>query len=411
MVFSYVTRVTAPSSTIHSTYYLYYLHDIPPCGVVVRTYNRHERTDLEPTVKFRSEQGVLAEALSALARIASTRNAGTPALSGVKMTLTGDTLVVASTDTDISLQFTLSVGGDTDGTGLVSARMLNDIVRVMPSGKVTVEIAADNATISAGRSTFTVPTLNAIEFPRTNPPTGEPVAIKSADFKAALDQVVLAASREPQKHQLSAVVMASTPRGIQLAATDGYRLAIRDLIGTSAVSNDKFLIPARALAELVRLLDMSDEITVRFNDIDATFQSPTMTLTTRLINAEYPPYQSIVPQNNSNVLTVSRTDILDALRRTSVLASDLTPVRMRMSAEGVRLSVQLTDGTTSVEDLDAAFSGEEITAAFNSSYLAAGVDACGTDEVTISTSAPNKPAIISPVGDDSYLYLLMPQRL
>ena len=361
-------------------------------------------------MKFRSEQGILAEALGALARVASNRNAGTPALSGVKLTLTGDTLVAVSTDNDIALQFTLAVGGDTDGQGLVSARMLNDIVRVMPQGKVTVEIAADNATITAGRSTFTVPTLNALEFPRTPAPTGEPVAITSSVFKSALDRVVLAASREPQRPQLNAVVMASTPKGIELAATDGYRLAIKELPGTDALSSDRFLIPARALAELGRLLDMSDEITVRFNEVDATFQSPSMSLTTRLINAEYPPYRSIVPSNNTNVLTINRNELLDALRRTGVLANEMSPVRVRMSADGVRLTVQLTDGTTSVEDIDGAYAGEDITAAFNSDYLAAGVDACGTEEVTIATSQPNKPAIIKPVGDDSYLYLLMPQR-
>ena len=104
----------------------------------------HEAKD--ETMKFNSEQGILAEALGALARIASSRNAGTPALAGVKLSLAGDTLTASSTDQDIALEFTLSVGGDTDGQGLISARMLNDIVRVMPGGKVTVEVAGDNAT-------------------------------------------------------------------------------------------------------------------------------------------------------------------------------------------------------------------------------------------------------------------------
>ena len=362
-------------------------------------------------MKFRSEQGILAEALGALARIASTRNAGTPALSGVKMILTGDSLVASSTDSDISLQFVLPVGGDTDGQGLVSARMMNDIVRVMPSGKITVEFAGDNATISAQRSQFTVPTLNAVEFPRTPAPSGEPVTITSTEFKSALAQVVLAASGDPQKHHLSAVLLAATDRGIRLVATDGYRLAMRDILGTSATSENSFLIPARALSELQRLLDMSEEITVRFNDIDATFQSPAMTLSTRLINADYPPYQTIIPKNNTNTATVNREELLDALRRTRVLASEMTPVRMRMSSEGIRLTVQLTDGSTSVEDLDAQFTGEDITVAFNSEYLANGVDACASEEVNIATSVPNKPAIVSPVGDDTYIYLLMPQRL
>ncbi len=398
------------SSTIHSTYYNYCFNTsllgIGSC-TDLHWLSQHESL----VMKFRSEQGTLSEALGALARIASSRNAGTPALSGVKMVLTGDSLVLSSTDTDISLQFTLSVAGDTDGQGLVSARTINDIVRVMPSGKITVEFAGDNATVSAQRSQFTIPTLNAIEFPRTNPPSGDPITISSASFKAALAQVVLAASTDPQKLHLSAVLMASTPNGIRLVATDGYRLAMRDLAEKAAGDDKSFLIPARALAELGRLLDMSEEIIVRFNDIDASFQSPTMTLVTHLVNAEYPPYMNIIPKNNTNEATINREELLDALRRSRVLASEMTPVRMRMSSEGVRLTVTLTDGSTSVEDIDAKFSGEDITLAFNSDYLSQGVDACGGEEVIISTSIPSKPAIICPVGDESYLYLLMPQRL
>ena len=363
-------------------------------------------------MKFRAQQGILAEALGALSRIASTRNMGTPALSGVKMNLTGDTLVVSSTDNDVSMQFVIVVGGDTDGQALVSARMLNDIVRVMPAGgQIVVEVAGDLAKVSAGRSEFTIPTLNAIEFPRVTPPSGDAITIESAAFTQALGQVVLAASRDPQKHNLTAVLMTSTPAGLRIVATDGYRMAMRDLPGGAPESSDQFLIPSRALAELQRLLDISDEVTVRFSDTDAAFQTPTMTLTTRLINAQYPPYLGIIPKDSTNIAVVQREEILDALRRTGVLASDVAPVRLRMSADGARLSVTLPDGSTSVEDVDAQFTGDEITVAFNSDYLASGVDACGTEEVAISTSLPNKPAIIRPVGDESYLYLLMPQRL
>lgn len=353
----------------------------------------------------------MAEAFAALSRIASSGNAGTPALSGAKLTLTGDTLVAASTDNNVALQFTLAVGGDTDGQSLVSARMLSDIVRVMPSGKVTVEVAGDAAIVSAGRSQFTVPTLNAIEFPRVNTPSGDATTMPSVELKAALAQVVPAASTESQKPHLSSVLMAPSEKGFRLVSTDGYRLAMREIEGFSTGSGESFLIPARALAELQRLLDMSEEVSVRFSDLEASFQSATMTLTTRLVNAEFPPYQTIIPKNSSNTATVAREELLDALRRTRVLASDTAPVRVHMSADSMRLTVQLTDGSTSVEDVDCRFDGEDITVAFNSAYLAVGVDACGTEEVSIATSAANKPAIIQPVGSDSYLYLLMPQRL
>lgn len=362
-------------------------------------------------MKFRSEQGILAEALGALARVASNRNAGTPALSGVKLTLTGDTLVAVSTDNDIALQFTLAVGGDTDGQGLVSARMLNDIVRVMPSGKVTVEVAGETALISGGRSQFTIPTLNAIEFPRTSAPEGDPLEIASSEFKAALDQVVGAASTDQQRPNLTAVLVASTDQGLRLVATDGYRMAMRDIVGFSGTPGDSFLIPARALAELQRLLDMSDTVTVRFSDIDASFQSPSMTLTTRLVNTNFPPYENIIPKDKPNVAVVGRDELLAALRRTRVLSSDMAPVRVQMSTAGMTLSVQLTDGSASTEDLDCRYDGEDITVAFNPEYLAVGAEKCGSEEVTISTVSPARPAIIRPVGDETYLYLLMPQRV
>ena len=363
-------------------------------------------------MKFRCEQGILAESLGALARVATARNAGTPALAGVRMTLSGETLVLSATDQEISLQFTLSVGGDRDGQGLVSAKMLNDIVRAMPTGAITVDVGADNATITAQRSKFTVPTLNAVEFPRSNAPMGDGFTISSAAFRAALGQVTLAAASESSnKHHLTGVLVGATDRGIRLVATDGYRLALRDIVGASGLSSDSFLVPARDLNELQRILDKSEEIVIRFNEVEAVFSSPQMHLSTRLINAKYPPYETIIPSANTNVVTVNSEDMIQALRRTRVLSSEMAPVRVRMSSEGVHLSVQLTDGSTSAEDLDAAFTGEDITMAFNSEYLANGITACGTEEVTISSGLHNKPAVVRPVGDDTYLYVIMPQRL
>ena len=346
-------------------------------------------------MKFRCEQGILVEALGALARVATARNAGTPALAGVKMTLAGETLVLSATDQEI-----------------VSAKMMNDIVRAMPAGAITVDVSGDNATITAQRSTFTVPTLNAVEFPRTNAPMGDGFTISSESFRSALSQVTLAAASEnSNKPHLTGVLVTATDRGIRLVATDGYRLAMRDIVGASGLTSDSFLVPARALNELQRILDKSEEVVIRFNEVEAVFSSPQMHLSTRLINAKYPPYETIIPNSNKNLVTVNSDEMIQALRRTRVLSTEVSPVRIRMSTEGLHLAVQLTDGSTSAEDVDAVFDGEELTMAFNSEYLANGITACGTEQVTISSGQHNKPAVIRPVGDDTYLYVIMPQRL
>lgn len=363
-------------------------------------------------MKFRSEQGILAESLGALARIASTRNAGTPALSGVKMQLSGDTLTMSSTDNDIALQFTVPVGGDADGTALVNARLFNEIVRSLPAGKVTVEVSSDTASLSSGRSQFTIHTLNDVEFPRLSPAPTNPVTLPSKDLKEALSQVVRAASDDSNKQNLTAVLLSSEAGAFRLVATDGFRLAVRDLPDTTILANDStFLIPSRAFIELQRLLDLSDEVSIRFGELETTFESPTMQLTTRLINATYPQYKPLVESPCPNKCITERVPFMDAIRRSQVFARDNTPVRITMNNDGIRLMVQTTDGNTSVEDVDASYNGEEITLAFNPAYLHDGADAITTDEISIETNISNKPAVLRGVNDPTYLYLLMPQRI
>jgi DNA polymerase-3 subunit beta len=363
-------------------------------------------------MKFRSEQGILAEALGALARIASTRNAGTPALSGVKMQLTGDTLALSSTDNDIALQFTVPVGGEADGTALVNARLLNEIVRSLPAGKITVHVSGDTASLSSGRSQFTVHTLNDLEFPRLSPAPTNPVTLPSKDLKEALSQVVRAASDDANKQNLTAVLLSSEAGAFRLVATDGFRLAVRDLPDTTILANDStFLIPSRAFIELQRLLDLSDEVAIRFGELETTFESPNMQLTTRLINATYPQYKPLIESSTPNKCITERVPFMEAIRRSQVFAKDNTPVRITMNNDGIRLMVQTTDGNTSVEDVDASYNGEEITLAFNPAYLHDGADAITSDEMSIETSLFNKPAVLRGVNDPTYLYLLMPQRI
>lgn len=364
-------------------------------------------------MKFRSEQGILAEALGALARIATSRNSPTPTMSGVKLQLDGDELVVLSADNDVSLQFTIPVGGDRDGSALINARLLNDIVRAMPSGKIQIDVTAETASLSSGRSNFTVPVLNVHDFPRIPPSGANPVTMSAKELAFALTQVVYAAGKDPARQNLTAVLLEAEEAGLRLVATDGFRLAIRDLAGTEVLGYGRqCLLPSRALNELQRLLDGSEEISIRFGEIEATFETPTMQLTTRIVNAEFPQYRHLVKPSYDNKVTLVREDFLEALRRCRVLVDDdNTPVRLTMGPDGVRLTVQSRDQGTSTEDLDGRFEGQELTVAFNPGRLREGVEAVVGDEVQIETVDNKVAALITGVGDSSYQYILMPQRI
>src|SRR5207244_7386815 len=158
----------------------------------------------------------------------------------------------------------VSVAGDADGVSVVPARLATDIVRALEPGAVRLEIDGDDATISAGRSQFTVRTLPAEEFPRLPEPAAEAVTLSAAAFADALRQVVPAASRDDARPILTGVLMAAEEGGLRLVATDSYRLAVRDLPGTSVLQEGQtVLVPSRALSELNRGVAGADQGTLR----------------------------------------------------------------------------------------------------------------------------------------------------
>jgi DNA polymerase III subunit beta len=363
-------------------------------------------------VKFRCERDVLAEAVATAARAATGRTGSLPVLSGVRLELSGDRLTVTGTDLELTIQLSLDVGGEVDGAVVLPARLVSDIVRSLGDPKVELDARTDEVTISAGRATFTVRPLSIDDYPKLPSPATHAVTLPAAEFGEALRQVVRAASTDEARPILTGVLLAAEGDGLRLVATDSYRLAVRDLSGTSVLGSDqKVLVPSRALQELQRLLGNEAEITLRLGEREATFEVGSTRLITRLIEGEFPNYRQLIPQSYPNLLTVRRDTLLDAIRRVKILAKDATPVRLGLSADGLKLTAVTQDVGNAADELDATFAGGDLTVAFNPDYLASGVEAATTDEVTLETLDALKPAIVRGVGKPDFLYLLMPVRV
>jgi DNA polymerase-3 subunit beta len=372
-------------------------------------------------VKFRCERDVLVEALNTAGRAASSRG-GSPVLSGVRLELTGGSLSATGTDLDLTITTSVSVDGESDGVAVLPSKLAHDIVKALEPGAVTVAVESEEATIAAGRSHFSVRTIPAEEFPRVAQPGGEGVTLDAKALAEALRQVVAAASSDDSRPILTGVLMAAESEGLRLVATDSYRLAVRDLPGTSFLSEGQtVLVPSAALKELARVLGQATEVTLRLGDRDAAFQlGPSaggqagggVHLTTRLIEGEFPPYRNLIPKAQPNRLTVSREGLLGAVRRVRVVASDpSTPIRLSMSGEGLQLHATAQDVGNAAEELDAKYEGTELTVAFNPEYLLAGADAATGDEVTLETIDSLKPALLRSIDSTDFLYLLMPVRV
>ena len=363
-------------------------------------------------MKFRCEREVLADALSAAGRAATSRTGTLPVLSGLRLEVIGDQLSVTGTDLELSIRLTVTVGGERDGAVVVPARLVADIVRSLPAGAVEVALGDDEVSISAGRSQFLIRPLGLDDYPVLGEPATEAVTLTSDSVAEALRQVVRAASTDDARAVLTGVLITAEEDGVRMVATDSYRLAVRDLPDSDMLaSGQKVLVPSRALNELQRVLGHAEQLQVRLGARDAVFEAGGTRLTTRLIEGEYPNYRNLLPSSYPNTLTVGRDALLESLRRVKILAQDATPVRLRLGGDTLQLSAITQDVGNATEEIDASYDGTEMTVAFNPDYLAAGVDAVDAEEVTLSTMDPMKPAVIRAVGRDDYLYLLMPVRV
>ncbi|HZD80732.1 MAG TPA: DNA polymerase III subunit beta [Actinomycetota bacterium] len=363
-------------------------------------------------MKFRCERDALVEALATATRAVAVRGGALPVLSGVRFELAGSRLTLAGSDLDLTIQVTAEVAGDRDGVCVVPARLVADIVRALEPGAVQVEAEGEEARIASGRSQFAVRALPAEDFPRLPDAAGDDVTLEATEFADALRQVVRAASQDDARPILTGVLMAAEGDGLRLVATDSYRLAVRDLPGTSVLrEGQQVLVPSKALGELGRVLGGAEQVTLRLGERDAVFSVGDTRISTRLIEGEFPNYRQLIPSSYPNRLTVGREPLLDAIRRVKLLAREATPVRLRLGGDGLELSAITQDVGHAEEEIDAKYEGSEMVIAFNPEYLADGVDAIHGDEISLETVDALKPAVVRTVDGSDYLYLLMPVRV
>ncbi len=364
-------------------------------------------------MKFRCERDTLVEALGAAGRAVANRGGALPVLAGVRAELVGNRLKLTGSDLELTIEVEVEVAGERDGVAVLPSRIASDLVRSLGDPRVEVAVDGDEAHITAGRFESSLRLLPADEFPRLAMPADEAVTLAAKDFAAALHQVVPAASADDARPILTGVLMAAEGGGLRLVATDSYRLAVRDLPGTTVLrEGQSVLVPSRALKELERLLGSAEEITLRLGEREATFEVAGIRLTTRLIEGEFPNYRGLIPASHPNRLTVGREALVEAVRRVKLMAREPnTPVRLAMSADGLELVAITQDVGQAHEQLDADYAGEELTVAFNPDYLLSGVEVTPGDEITLDTVDAQKPAVIRSAGAQEFLYLLMPVRV
>ncbi len=362
-------------------------------------------------MKFRCDRDILSEALQVVQRGISTRP-GIPALTGVLMQASTDgVLTLTTTDLEVSAQLTVEVQVRTEGTALIPARLLTDVVKSLEEAPVEFDADGGQAQIRSAAYESTLRLLPADDFPALQAPSGTQVRVDAPTFAESVAQVGRAASKDEARPVLTGVLVEISREGIILAATDSYRLAVREVMAT-ADGEAKAIVPERALGEAGRAAagEEKGEIEVVLDESQVSFQIGGLCLTSRLIEGEFPNYRQLLPEGYENRLTMSRQALIEAVRRVGLLARDNAPVRMEFNQLGVRLSSQSPDLGQAVEAVEAQYEGDELTAAFNPNYLIDGLAAAVGDSIRLEVRDGLKPGVVRG-ENDQFTYLVMPVRL
>lgn len=381
-------------------------------------------------MKIRVERDVFADAATWVVKSLPARPP-VPVLGGVMLEATDDGLgTISGFDYETSARAELDATVITAGRVLVSGRLLADIMRALPNKPVDVVADGSRVNIACGASKFSLPTMPVDDYPELPELPALAGTVPAAVLATAVQSVATAAGKDDTLAMLTGVRMEVAGSRLTLAATDRFRLAVRELDWSPAagVGDSAVLIPARALMEAAKQLGNAGTVSV-FMDAAAGmigFSGGGRQATTRLLDAEFPKFRQLLPAEHASVAEVAVAPLVESIKRVALMAERGAQVRLEFSADGLKLSAGGDDEGKAEEELPADFTGAPLTIAFNPGYLLDGLAVLHSERVLMGFTTPSRPAVLRPApaeavpleGDgpfpapsSEYTYLLMPVRL
>jgi DNA polymerase III subunit beta len=354
----------------------------------------------------------LASKLAIVARGVSTRTA-VLVLGGIQLRAEGGQLHLAATDMEVSLRAAADAQVAGEGVVVVPGRLLLDIARSLPEGDVTIEHKPEEAivAVSSGSASYRLHTYSSEDFPRL--PEVDEGTLHAIDREALVETIARvgrSASRDESRPVLTGILVRFEPGKIVMAATDSYRLAVKETSVEGSLPELEAIIPARALQELTRIAGGAQEVQLGMQENHVVFAADGTWLTTRRIDGQFPNYRQLLPEQFEHEVVLPREEALDVVRRVSLMAQRNSPLRLRFADGELTVSAITQDVGEARESLPAPYNGDAMEIGFNAEFLRDGLESVESDSITFKLISPLRPAVLEGEGDD-YVYLIMPIRL
>ena len=372
-------------------------------------------------MKFLVERDPLIDAVNWVARSLSVRPIQTSLL-GIVINV-DDVITFTSSNLETTTEAVIKADILEKGRVLVPGRLLADIARALPDKPITFALEGTRVLVNAGSAKFQLPTLPVEEFPPLPQFPAAAGTIDSNLFAEGVSQVAIAAGKDESLVKLTGVHIEVKGKNILMAATDRYRLAVKELTWNPSKADieNTILVRARTISELAKSLSGSGKVTFALADGDSKerlygFKTDDKTLTSRTLDEVLPPFRQLLSTESAADVTIEVGPFLDAVHRVALVTDKTVPLRLNFSNNTLRLEAGTSEEAQATEELEINYQGEAIDIAFNPTVLSDGLTALGTTYVNIAFTGSNKPAMftgqnkVDGKADSSFRYLLMPMR-
>lgn len=365
-------------------------------------------------MKFSVNKGIFQRAIAQAGRIAG-KHLSLPALHCVLVLAEGKEIILRATNLELGLEVRIPAQIESEGVALVPAAILDSFLSATPhTDTITVSGDGKNITITTPKTNIKIPVYNHEDFPVLPAmPKDSLFAVKASELAQALRSVSWAASASSIKPELTSVYLYPNGKEIVCVATDSFRLAEKRFQGNFDASFEGVLIPLKNIAEIIRHIENEESLLTVYGDghqigimVDGAY------LSSRIIDGTFPDYQQIIPKEYVTTATLLKQDMLDALKQTRIFSDQFNKVTVAVAPESNTLTLTTVNQTTgeSVVTLEGDVQGEALELNFNYSYWADPLQSIKTDRVVIECAGAGKPARIHSVGDQSFIYIVMPMN-
>jgi DNA polymerase-3 subunit beta len=366
-------------------------------------------------MKFTISREVLLQPLSQVVGVVERRQT-LPVLANFMLVASNGRLTVTGTDMEVELISSVVADVTQDGEITVPARKFIDIVKALPDGSnISFSVSDEKATLSAGRSRFTLTTLPASEFPATDQvETLENISVAEAVLKKMMDKTSFAMANQDVRYYLNGLLFDFSGELLRAIATDGHRLAICDLDSRVSINSDRQLIvPRKGVMELSRMLSGdSDNVTLAIGKNHIRLVKGDTTFTSKLIDGRFPDYKAVIPVGADKQMLVDKATFIQALQRAAILSNEkYKGVRLEAAGSTIKIIAHNPQHEEAVEEIEAELNFDRLAVGFNVTYLLDALVAIDTEQVSLELKDANSSCLVSAPDSDINRHVVMPLKL